>query len=101
MDGDCLVDRERLANGIGDSGQSAILPRLIDMRAIASAVAANSAIWNTMRIVGPAAAGVLIAVLGTGQAFFVTAIGYALSTALLFSLKLAPLKRAANAGDGG
>lgn len=86
---------------LGTPAQSAILPRLIDMRAIASAVAANSAIWNTMRIVGPAAAGVLIAVLGTGQAFFVTAIGYALSTALLFSLKLAPLTRAANAGDGG
>lgn len=33
--------------------QSAILPRLIDMRAIASAVAYTNAAWSGMRIVGP------------------------------------------------
>ena len=30
--------------------QNAIIPRLIDMRSMASAVAANSAIWNSMRM---------------------------------------------------
>ena len=42
----------------------------------------------------------MIAVVGTGQAFFVTAGGYAVSTLLLASLRLAPLSlgRAATAG---
>src|SRR5690606_16329541 len=67
---------------LGNPAQQAILPRLIEMRAMPSAVALNSAIWNSMRIVGPAAAGVLIAAIGTGQAFFVTAGGFAVSTLL-------------------
>jgi MFS family permease len=79
---------------------SAILPRLIEPHAMPSAVALVSSIWNTMRIVGPAAAGVLIAWIGIGQAFFVTAAGFALSTLLIATLPLEPLERGAaeNAG---
>jgi MFS family permease len=73
--------------------QSAILPRLIDAGAMPSAVALISSIWNTMRILGPAAAGVLIAWIGIGQAFFVTAAGYALSMVLIATLRLEPLER--------
>lgn len=79
--------------------QSAILPRLIDMREMTSAVALTSSVWNTMRIVGPAGAGLLIAAIGIGQAFFVTAGGFALSAALIASLPLEPLER--DAGGGG
>jgi MFS family permease len=78
---------------LGNPAQNAILPRLIEMRAVASAVAYTSAIWNGMRIIGPAAAGLLIAVIGTGQAFFVTAAGFAVSTVLIQSLQLAPVAR--------
>ncbi|HJP40514.1 MAG TPA: MFS transporter [Dehalococcoidia bacterium] len=81
--------------------QSAILPRLVEMRSMVSAVAANSAIWNSMRILGPALAGVLIAVVGTGHAFLVTAAGYAISTVLLFTLRLAPLERDPGHQTGG
>ena len=63
--------------------QNAILPRLIHRDAMASAVALTAAIWNSTRIVGPAVAGVVIAVVGIGQAFFVTAVGYAISTLLI------------------
>jgi MFS family permease len=80
--------------------QSAILPRLIDMRAIASAVALTSSVWNTMRIVGPAAAGVLIAAIGIGQAFFVTSVGFALSALLIATLRLEPLERRAGSARG-
>ncbi len=79
--------------------QSAILPRLIDMRSIASAVALISSVWNTMRIVGPAAAGVLIAWIGIGQAFFVTAGGYALSAVLIATLRLEPFAPARDGDD--
>ena len=81
--------------------QAALLPRLIDRTAMASAVALNGAIWNGLRIVGPAAAGLLIAAVGIGQAFFVTAAGYALSTYLTATLKLAPQTREGGAADSG
>lgn len=81
--------------------QNAILPRLIEMRALPSAVALTSAVWNTMRIVGPAIAGVLIALIGTGQAFLVTAIGFSLSALLLASLRLAPVAAHSTTNDGG
>jgi MFS family permease len=66
--------------------QNAMLPRLIDRSAMASAVAFNTAIWNSMRIIGPAAAGLVIAAVGIGQAFLVTATGYAISTLLVASV---------------
>lgn len=86
---------------LGNPAQNAILPRLIEMHAVASAVAYTSAIWNSMRIIGPAAAGLLIAVIGTGQAFFVTAAGFAVSTVLIQSLQLAPLSRRPRNEQGG
>lgn len=70
--------------------QAALLPRLIERRAMQSAVAYTSAIWNSMRIIGPAAAGLMIAWVGIGQAFFVTMGGYALSAGLVASLHLTP-----------
>lgn len=76
---------------VGNPSLNAILPRLIDLRVIASAVAYTSAIWNTMRILGPVGAGLLIAVIGIGQALFVTAVGFMVSSALIASLRLAPV----------
>jgi MFS family permease len=86
---------------LANPAQAAILPRLIDMSAMASAVAFTSSVWNTMRIVGPAGAGVMIALIGTGQAFFITAGGFAVSAFLLATLSLTPLQRDENADDGG
>lgn len=80
--------------------QNAMLPRLINRSAMASAVALNSAIWQGTRVIGPAAAGVLIAVIGTGQSFFVTAVGYTISAATVAGLRLAPIELRANDGGG-
>lgn len=86
---------------LANPAQAAILPRLIDMSVMASAVAFTSSVWNTMRIVGPAGAGVMIALVGTGQAFFITAGGFAVSAFLLATLSLTPHQRDADADDGG
>jgi MFS family permease len=85
---------------LGNPSQNAILPRLIDKEAIPSAVAYTSGIWNVMGIVGPALAGVLIAVIGTGQAFFVTAAGFGLSAVLIQMLRLTPLATKPHAAGG-
>ncbi len=86
---------------IATPAQSAILPRLIETRSMASGVALISSIWNTMRILGPASAGVLIAWIGIGQAFLVTAAGFALSGFLIATLRIAPLERASGTANGG
>jgi len=86
---------------LGNPSLNAILPRLIEMRAVASAVAYTSAIWNTMRILGPVGAGLLIALIGISQALFVTAIGFTVSSLLIATLRLAPAQGASNAGRGG
>lgn len=65
------------ANGvlwaIAAPSMNTLLPRLIEPPAMSSAVALISGIWSAMRIVGPASAGVLIALVGTGHAFSVSA----------------------------
>jgi MFS family permease len=78
-------------SAIGNPAQQAILPRLIEMRAIASAVAAMSAIWNGTRIIGPGAAGLLIAAIGVGEAFLVAAAAFAVSIVLIALLRLTPM----------
>lgn len=86
---------------IANPAQNAILPRLIEMRAIASAVAYTNGVWNVMRIVGPAAAGVLIVLIGTGQAFFVTAAGFGISAVLIQAVKLEPVVARTSQEAGG
>ena len=86
---------------LANPAQNAILPRLIEMRAVASAVAYMSGIWNVMRIVGPAGAGLLIAVIGPKWAFGVTGVAFVLSTLLLMSLRLAPLAQRTKLQAGG
>ncbi len=78
--------------------QHALLPRLIHRDAMPSAVALGASVWNGMRIVGPALAGLVIATIGVGQALFVTAGGYAISTYLIASLRLSPVERSSDAG---
>ena len=87
---------------LANPAANAMLPRLIERHAMASAVAYTAAIWNSMRIIGPAAAGIVIAVVGIGLAFFVTAAGFGIATVLIATLKLTPLPRRGGAGaDGG
>ena len=86
---------------LANPAQNAILPRLIEMRAVASAVAYTSGIWNVMRIVGPAGAGLLIAVIGPKWAFGVTGVAFVVSTLLLMAIRLAPLERRSRQQSGG
>ena len=54
-----------------------------------------------MRIVGPAGAGLLIAVIGPNWAFAVTGVAFVASTLLLMAIKLAPLERRSKHQAGG
>ncbi len=66
---------------------------------LSNAVALNSTSFNAGRLIGPAAAGVLIAATGSGWAFIINAASYAavmLSLSLLRSAELHPVSRAAH-----
>ncbi|MGH3097678.1 MAG: MFS transporter [Streptosporangiales bacterium] len=60
-------------------------PELVGSRDVGNAVALNSASFNTARLLGPAVAGGLIHVAGTGPVFFINAVSY---IGVLIGLKL-------------
>jgi MFS family permease len=87
-------------SAIGAPAQQAILPRLVDMRVIASAVSMINAIWSGIRVFAPASAPILIALFGVGQAFLVTAVAFAVSIVFLAMLRVEPMPPRPRA-DGG
>jgi MFS family permease len=56
--------------------RQAFVSEMVGPDRVANAVGLNSASFNTARVLGPAAAGVLIAVVGIAPAFFVNAVSY-------------------------
>jgi MFS family permease len=84
-----------LANSIETPVRQAFVSELVEMRLLPNALALSAATFNTARIGGPALAGVLLAVIGTGPVFLVAT---ALSIAPVFSylmMRTADLRRSA------
>ena len=95
-----------VANGVlwavAAPAMNTLLPRLIEPPAMASAVALISGIWSALRIVGPASAGVLIALVGTGHAFSVCAAVNGLAFFVMLMIRVAPRDATERqAGDDG
>lgn len=70
--------------------QQALVPSLVQPREIPQAVALNQVIFNGSRLLGPALAGLLIAVAGLSSAYFANGISY---IAVIVSLILLRLPR--------
>jgi MFS family permease len=68
-----------------------LYPHLVDRKAIVSAVALDSSLWQGNRIIAPAIAGVIIATAGTATAFFVAGAGFLIKSAVVFTLKVPPI----------
>jgi predicted MFS family arabinose efflux permease len=64
------------ANVFDQPARQSFVMELVGRQDVASAVALNSAAFNAARIVGPAVAGVVIARVGVGPAFFVNSAGF-------------------------
>jgi MFS family permease len=56
--------------------RQAFVSEVVDKDALMNAIALNSALFNTGRIVGPAVAGVLLSIVGPGPLFAIDAISY-------------------------
>ncbi|MFH5879440.1 MFS transporter [Arthrobacter sp. NA-172] len=72
-----------IASAIDGPTRQAYVSELVDREDVANAVSLNSASFNTARLTGPALAGVLIAWIGSGPVFLLSAASFA---AVLLSL---------------
>ncbi len=61
---------------------------------LGNAIALNSSLISSSRLIGPAIGGVLIATVGSGVCFLIDGISYIAVLAALLSMKIAPSKRA-------
>jgi MFS family permease len=64
-----------IATAIENPTRQAFVSELVGTRLLPNALALNSAVFNTARIAGPAAAGVAIALWGMGPAFLIATVG--------------------------
>lgn len=86
-------------NAVDAPSRQALVGDLVVQDDLTNAVALNSAIWNTARLIGPALAGVLIALIGTGWVFIVNGATFMLViTALLVMRTVQPHIRAERVG---
>jgi MFS family permease len=77
--------------------QSMVVQMVEDREDLPNAIALNSSMVNVARLLGPAAAGVLIAAVGEGWCFFVDAVSYLAVLTSLLLMRIAPRPRAAGA----
>lgn len=87
-----------IVNAIDGPARQSFVIELVGREGLSSAIALNSGIFNSARIIGPSIAGFLIAAIGTGGAFIVNAFSYvAVLIALLFmKISELPKKKAHN-----
>nr|WP_207732394.1 MFS transporter [Heliobacterium chlorum] len=75
------------------SRQSFVIEMVEDKAHLSNAIALNSAMFNSARIIGPSVAGVAIATLGEGLCFFLNALSYIAVIAGLLMMKVNPIPR--------
>ncbi|MCL6096919.1 MAG: MFS transporter [Patescibacteria group bacterium] len=76
--------------------RQSFVPEIVGKQNLASAIALNSGAFNAARVVGPAIAGFLIAIVGTGGAFILNGISYIAVIAALFAMKVPSVVRKNN-----
>lgn len=85
------------ANAIGFPAYQALLPDLVPVEDLAGAVALSSAQWNLGRVIGPALAGVVIALGSYASAFTINALSFFAVIFVLLSLRLPAPEREGHA----
>ena len=82
-------------NAFDQPARQALFPHLIERKVMTSAVALTASIWQGTRIVAPAVAGLIIAVVGTAASFYVAALGFLTMAAVIGALRVPHIKRGA------
>ena len=87
-----------LAGGVeafDNPARQALYPRLIHRSVMMSAVAMNSVIWQSTRIIAPGVAGILIDLFNTESALYISGFGFVVLAVVMARLKIAPIPRGA------
>jgi len=75
--------------------RQAFVPDLVDKAHLTNAIALNSAVWNTCRMIGPALAGVLIGIFGEAICFGINAVSFIAALVTLTMIRVNPEEQAA------
>jgi MFS family permease len=91
-----------VAAAIDNPARQAILGDVVGQENLVNGVALNSVAFNLSRILGPALAGVLIALWGSSEVFVITALLFGMSLLLLVTMKSIthPRDQVRSRGDG-
>lgn len=80
-----------LINAFDAPARQAFVPEMIEKKEdLASAIALNSSLFSTARLLGPGIAGLLIATVGTGVCFLIDSISYFAVICALLAMKIKP-----------
>ena len=82
-------------NAFDQPARQSLYPHLIERKAMMSAVALDSALWQGTRIIAPAIAGVIIFSLGISASFYAAGAGFFVMAAMMLSLKIPTIERGA------
>ena len=85
-----------LAGGVeafDNPARQALYPHLIDRKVMMSAVAMNSTIWQGTRIIAPGIAGILIDLINTESALYISGSGFVVLAVVMGQLKIPPIPR--------
>jgi MFS family permease len=86
------------AQAVGTPARQAFVVELVGKEDLSNAIALNSGAFHGARVLGPAAAGVLVAVSGVTGAFFLNGVSFVAVLLCLFLMDAALIRRT---GDGG
>jgi len=89
------------AQALDTPARQAFVVELVGKEDLANAIALNSGIFHGARVIGPAVAGVLVAVVGVSGAFFLNGASFLAVLGALFLMDAALIRRTGEAGKGG
>lgn len=86
---------------LDNPSRQAFVSELVGEKLLPNAVSLNSASFNGARMIGPAVAGVLTALIGAGPVFLISGLGFAATLTVLIRLDQTRLHPSARRGTGG
>ena len=75
-------------NAFDQPARQALYPHLIERRAMMSAVALNSVVWQGTRVVAPAIAGLIVAQISTAAAIIIAGSGFVVMALVILALRV-------------
>ncbi len=89
------------AQALDTPARQAFVVELVGKEDLANAIALNSGIFHGARVIGPAVAGILVAVVGVSGAFFLNGASFLAVLGALFLMDAALIRRTGEEGTGG